>query len=135
MDFDAEVHSQVEQLVSQINDPADLRELTVLLRKYDHQADHDGRCAVCERLGEAVDICITRLAGLQSDASAKELVRLLADESLHWDGVPSMWLGHNITRMGPIALPALKAVAAHPFVGERVRLYIDLIGRSEVYGP
>jgi hypothetical protein len=71
---------QANKLIDKIENPNVLAQLASAFRNYDHRKSHDGRCVVCERLNDAADHCLARLAELGTDAAATELVRLCCDE-------------------------------------------------------
>ena len=138
-DQDDEVIAHANKLIGQIKNPIVLGRLVSAFQNYDHRIEHDGRCALCERLGMAAESCLGSLSGLGSDAAAKELVRLWTDDKLLWDGGGGLWMGMCITRMGKPALPHLESIVHEHRLSEnyteRAKTYIECIHRGEVYGP
>jgi hypothetical protein len=138
-DRDSEVFGLAAQVIDQIDNPTVLGQLVIAFRNHNHRSEHDGRCAVCERLRDAAEHCLTRLADLGSDAAGRELIRLWTDDNLLWDGGSSLWMGNCITRMGKVAVPHLNEIIKDrrksPKFGEKAGTYIDCIRRGEIYGP
>lgn len=132
-DFDAAFLNQADELIRRVDDPNAVRKLVEAFRSYDHPIKHDGRCALCERIEDASSACLHWMSEIGTDAAARELVRLLADERMGWDGGASLTLGYCITRMGKIARPHLEAIMGDPRFDARTKQYIECIDRGAVY--
>ena len=66
-------------------------------------------CFSCERF---VELALARLASLGTERAAEVAAAVVADQRMGWDGGPALRVAYHVSRMGPIVLPHLKALAS-----------------------
>jgi hypothetical protein len=99
---------EVVPIISAINEPKLLFNLTLKLLERSKNIPGDGKCIICHRYDVASYLAMDRLADLRSDEATKYLVRLIEVKAVDGDAKRTESLLYNIVRAGKPALPYLK---------------------------